>query len=341
MILFINACVCVAIAVFLPIYLYFTRNFNCWKDQNVPYVKPTFFFGNVLPVVSQKESINVFLKSLYRSTTSPYVGFFFFDRPLLLIRDPELIKRILVSDFDYFQDRSVMYNEHDKYSKSTLFMMKQPAWRTLRSKVTPVFSASKLKNMVPLVLEAGDDMVNFIKRNCLESEMANSRSTTFKSAIDAISSCAFGLRVNSHENPDFAEAAKGVQGVTPLRAIQMAAHFFAPILVKAFRMKYADPKSSHYLEKIFLDTITERERLNTNRPDLIELIKQIRRKEPDFFDDELLVSLSLQFLVAGYETSGATIAYILYELSLNASIQDRLRAGGSIGHPVEARDNNV
>uniref|UniRef100_A0A1Y1LZR7 Cytochrome P450 n=2 Tax=Photinus pyralis TaxID=7054 RepID=A0A1Y1LZR7_PHOPY len=326
MIWFITSCVCVIITLFIPIYLYFTRNFSCWRNQNVPYKKPVFFFGNTLPLVLQKMSINAFLRDLYKSATFPCVGFFFFDRPLLLIRDPELIKRILVSEFDYFEDRSVMYNEHDKYIRTNLFMLKQPAWRNLRTKVTSVFTASKLKNMVPLVLEAGDDMVNFMKLNCLGSEMTNCRSTTFKYAIDAISSCAFGLRVNSHENSDFAEAAKGIQGVTPLRVIQMAAHFFAPLLVKIFRLKFNDPKSCRYLAKIFLDTVKQREQLKTNRPDFIELMKKLQREEPDHFDDELLASLPLQFLVAGFETSGATIAYILYELSLNTSIQDRLRA---------------
>ncbi|KAK5645053.1 hypothetical protein RI129_006353 [Pyrocoelia pectoralis] len=218
-----------------------------------------------------------------------------------------------------------MYNEHDKYSRGTLFMLKQPEWKTLRTKVTPVFAYSKLKNMVPLVLEAGEDMANYIKNSCLNLETTNVRHFSIKYAIDAISSCAFGLRINSHENPDFAKAAKGIQDVTPLRVIQMAAHFFAPLLVKVFRMKFSHPASCQYLEKVFLETFKQREILKISRPDLIELMKELKKKEPEFFDDELLVGLSLQFLVAGFETSGATIAYTMHELSLNPSIQNRLR----------------
>jgi cytochrome P450 len=38
------------------------------------------------------------------------------------------------------------------------------------------------------------------------------------------------------------------------------------------------------------------------------------------------VAQAFTFLVAGYETSGSTLSYVLYELALHPEVQHRLRA---------------
>jgi cytochrome P450 family 6 len=44
------------------------------------------------------------------------------------------------------------------------------------------------------------------------------------------------------------------------------------------------------------------------------------------FDGDMFVGQAFFFIIAGYETSGATLSYALYELALRSEIQDRLRA---------------
>jgi cytochrome P450 family 6 len=43
-------------------------------------------------------------------------------------------------------------------------------------------------------------------------------------------------------------------------------------------------------------------------------------------DGDDFVGLAFQFIAAGFETSGSTMAYVLYELALHPDIQNRLRA---------------
>jgi cytochrome P450 len=43
-------------------------------------------------------------------------------------------------------------------------------------------------------------------------------------------------------------------------------------------------------------------------------------------DGDDFVGQAFQFLTAGFETSGSTMSYVLYELALHPEIQNRLRA---------------
>jgi cytochrome P450 family 6 len=44
------------------------------------------------------------------------------------------------------------------------------------------------------------------------------------------------------------------------------------------------------------------------------------------FDGDMFVGQAFFFIIAGYETSGTTLSYALYELAMHPKIQHRLRA---------------
>jgi cytochrome P450 family 6 len=93
-------------AIFIGLYIYVTRNFKFWHKLGIPYVKPTPFVGNLKECVLLKRNIGEQLQTIYNEhSDKPYVGIFTFDKPSLLIRDPEIVKNILVKDFQTFMDR--------------------------------------------------------------------------------------------------------------------------------------------------------------------------------------------------------------------------------------------
>jgi cytochrome P450 family 6 len=151
-------------AVFIGLYLYFIRNFSFWKRLGVPYAKPLPFLGNLKECVSLKLTIGEHLKNLYDEYgDKPYVGIFCFDQPSLLVRDPELVKNILVKDANIFQDRIVTINANlDPMFAKALFVLKGQRWRQLRANLTPVFTSGKMKNMFYLVDLCCKDLTDFL-----------------------------------------------------------------------------------------------------------------------------------------------------------------------------------
>ena len=157
----------------LGLYFYFTRNFNFWRNLGVPYVKPVPFFGNLKDCVLQRVNIGKLLKKIYdEHNDEPYVGIFSLDNPSLLIRDPELVKNILVKDFQNFMDRAISVDEKtDPLWASTVFVMKGQRWREIRTGFTPLFSTSKTKTMFCLVDVCGKELAACLEKDTVDGKV--------------------------------------------------------------------------------------------------------------------------------------------------------------------------
>jgi hypothetical protein len=156
-------------AIIIAFYLYVNRNFNFWQKLGIPYAKPTPFFGNLKDCVLLKTTVGEQLRRIYNAhSDKPYVGIFSFDKPILLIRDLELMKKILVKDVQTFMDRTLSTEERfDPLFSKTLFLLKGELWRYLRTNLTPVFTSRKMKMMFCLVDTCGKEMAD-----CLEKSTA-------------------------------------------------------------------------------------------------------------------------------------------------------------------------
>jgi len=153
-------------AISIALYLYFTRNFKFWKKLGIPYVKPTPFVGNLKECAFQKATIGKRLQQIYEEhSDKPYVGIFSFDKPNLLIRDVELVKNILVKDFQYFTDRVTSADEKlDPLFSRALFLVKGQRWRNWRIKLNPVYTSGKMKMMFCLVDTCGKELADCLKK---------------------------------------------------------------------------------------------------------------------------------------------------------------------------------
>lgn len=144
------------------IYLLFKYTFGYWERKGFAYIKPTFPFGNLGLVATGKASFGVNVYELYKKSTEQIVGVYFMFQPALLVRDPELIKKILITDFDSFHDRGVFSSEKDPFSQN-LFSLPGQKWKALRAKLSPTFTSGKMKGMLPTIISIGQHLQNNLK----------------------------------------------------------------------------------------------------------------------------------------------------------------------------------
>jgi len=114
----------------------------------------------------QKVNIGKHLQQIYEQhSDKPYVGIFSFDKPVLLIRDLELVKNILVKDFQNFIDRVISFDEKlDPLGSKILFVMKGHLWRHWRTHLTPAFTSGKMKMMFYIVDTCGKELADCLDK---------------------------------------------------------------------------------------------------------------------------------------------------------------------------------
>jgi cytochrome P450 family 9 len=110
----------------LVLYLVGTWTHGHFSTRNVPCLKTVPFFGNMAPVVLRVISFPESVIDLYnRLKGHKYGGVYEFLNPVVLLRDPELIKMVTVKDFDYFLDhRNPMDEETEPLFGKALFNLK-------------------------------------------------------------------------------------------------------------------------------------------------------------------------------------------------------------------------
>lgn len=126
------------------LYLWIKRVYSYWERTKFPYMKPSIPFGNVSDSAMGRTCMGVNLYDLYNCTKEPIIGIYLLFRPALLVRDADLVKRILSTDATSFYDRGVYHNPNDAVANNILMMMGNE-WKSTRARLTPTFSSGKLK----------------------------------------------------------------------------------------------------------------------------------------------------------------------------------------------------
>jgi cytochrome P450 len=89
-----------------------------------------------------------------------------------LVRDLELVKNILVKDFQTFMDRIFSVEERfDPLFSNVLAILNGQIWRHLRTNLTPVFTSRKMKMMFYLVDTCGKELAECVEKATADGKL--------------------------------------------------------------------------------------------------------------------------------------------------------------------------
>ncbi|XP_029047550.2 cytochrome P450 6a2-like isoform X2 [Osmia bicornis bicornis] len=185
------------VAILILLYYYSTSILEYWKERGVKGPKPIPFLGNFKDVYLGRISMNdCFVKAYREFKGEPMVGVFSGHIPHLVLRDPDLIKDVLIKDFSNFVERMVVPNEVEPLADE-LFSIEAKRWKPLRARISPVFTSGKLKEMFNLLVECGNQFEEYLKKLVEKDAYIECRDISAKFTIDVIGSCAFGIEANA------------------------------------------------------------------------------------------------------------------------------------------------
>ena len=144
-------CLLTAIAVVIVlalIYWFGVKDYAVLSDIPINGPKPWPYLGNVPDIILDGGFHKTLWKNFKRfgRVHKFYVG----RRPGFVVTDPEMIKIILVKEFDKFRNRPrfIKFNPPLSY---VLPATQDDAWKRIRTIMTPTFSAAKLRQINPIV----------------------------------------------------------------------------------------------------------------------------------------------------------------------------------------------
>lgn len=100
-----------ALILFL-LYYYSVSLLQYWEKRGVKGPKPIPFLGTCKDLYLGKCSFNdCIVKAYYEFKDEPLIGMFNGHIPILIVRDPDFMKDVLIKDFSKFADRMTKPNE--------------------------------------------------------------------------------------------------------------------------------------------------------------------------------------------------------------------------------------
>ncbi|XP_044261216.1 uncharacterized protein LOC123009155 [Tribolium madens] len=303
---------------------YFHNAYKYWEQRGVPTIKPTFPLGNGDTLLPEGFSVGMLSRKFYeelKKRGEKFGGVYLVTQPNLVLVDPEYVKDILATDFQYFVDRGFYYNEKTDPLSAHLFALDGTSWRNLRIKLTPTFTSGKMKMMFKTVVECCGYMRDAIGATLdrdLDIKDILSRYTT-----DVIGSCAFGIECNSFKYPDaeFRKMGKKVFSFGFWRSFCSFCIIYFPKLSHHLGVPTNEKDVQNFFTGIVAESVKLRQEQNIKRNDFLQLLIDLK----DHLSLGEMAAQVFLFFAAGFESSSTTMTFVLYELAKNAEVQEKLR----------------
>ncbi|NP_001352069.1 cytochrome P450 6a14-like [Apis mellifera] len=322
---------CAIVIAFIAFYYYLTINNNFWKHRGISGPKPVLGFGNMKKIILGEESMSQYLTKLYHKyKNESMIGIFRLRTPALIIKDPDLIKIVLIKDFSKFMNRGLLPIISTEPISHHLFALEAERWHPLRKHLTSGFTSNKLKGMFCMIHECSKHLVNYLDILVRKEEPVNVREVAARFTTDVVGSCGFGVEMNSlsEQESEFRRLGKSIFNTNVQKIIKDRIRELTPqvynFLLYILPLDGISPK----ILKLMKETIKYRKKYDIFRPDFMNIILELK-KHPEKINiditNELLAAQIFIFFAAGFETSSTLISNALYELALNPNIQDKLR----------------
>lgn len=264
------------------LYIYITSSYCYWQARNVPYAKPNFPFGNLGDtVMGRKSLVDLLLQQYKQFEGNRYFGIFHFSRPVLVLRDPSLIKSILITDFSYFCDRVDGVTKNKDLLAYYLGNLQGNTWRQFRQKLIKAFSNAKLKQMTDQISLSADRLVERISEYESKKKPLNGDCFGYGFYQETTASCAFGIECDSEGIKEFCKNVKRLLFGGKIKVVNSLIiwYLYLPQYAKYLYYIPTVAKFVEYFRHLTASAIELRKVSGSKRNDFLQILIDLNEEE--------------------------------------------------------------
>ena len=225
------------------------------------------------------------------------VGFYKFTSPVLLIREPQLVKTVLQTNFSSFHDNSVaVAPDADPLFATNPFFCNGDTWVSGRKRLTWAFSSMRLKILFVAVSGVCKKFEDFLDRRLKSSDKyeVELKYLFSKFTGEVVANAGFGIEGYCFDDESrpmaFDRIGDAIFKPNAINAILQSVVFFMPTLNKILKVSIF-PKS---LDKFFRDLVDEsleaRKKDSTPRNDFLQLMANLEKTNDEKLSKDVLTA---------------------------------------------------
>lgn len=342
--------------------IFYLRHKNShWKRIGVPSPKANLLFGNTFDLL-KSNGVNYYKENFDRLGQT-FGGYLLGLREMSTM-DLDILRSVFVKEFGHFQDRMFLSNtsqaiEEKSILRNAMSAKKGDAWKRVRNRVTPAFTTGKIKRLIPFMNDSTNQLCKVIEGNVERGEKLDLKDLFGRFALDVIGRAGFTLDMNTFdqhsENAFYINAKKVFQNgfmnwrviiitffpfiaykfeeLTGIDLLETDTHrFFRDFLLQLYDQRKAEKaaaKESHNdIFQLLIDVVDDEKSVakTANIEEDADIVhKEISSNPAKHISTMELVAQGFILLVAGYETTGSTLHFIVYCLAALPKIQEKVR----------------
>ncbi|KAL7934449.1 cytochrome P450 [Trichoderma chlorosporum] len=243
-----------------------------------------------------------------------------FGRRSILSMDPEHIKALLTTNFTHFGKGPRFHRTWRPFLGDSIFTTDGHLWQQSRNLIRPMFIKQKIRDLD--ILERWNDVL--ISKLPPSGQTVDICDLFYRMTLDAITDYLLGHSVESLDNPngEFTTAFTQVQRTQMLLAILAPLRRFIPKGEYKRGIRILETFIQPFIDATLALTPEELESISKSDKEFTFLHNMaLFTRDPQVIRDQIMA-----VLLAGRDTTAATLSWTLYELSNYPEIWHRLRS---------------
>lgn len=209
-------------------------------------------------------------------------GFFNMTQKIYVLTDAEIIKRIAIKDFDHFVNHDIMLANLDRVFGKTLFGLHGQKWKDMRATLSPMFTSSKMQQTFGLLSHHAEDFAKHFEKQANDGKNDIDVLEIFaRFTADGIATAALGFEGDcvKNENSFVYKLVKDIlnEFTGPLGLSKFILGNMFPKLYKALGIQLTSKNTMDFFKRVVVDVMDERDRNKITRPDIIQLMLQVKK----------------------------------------------------------------